>query len=206
MALTTFAELKSSIADFLNRDDLTSVIPDFITLAEADMNRNVRHWRQEARTSQTIDAQYEDLPSDFLEAVRYYVTSSDTNSLELISQGEMLERRERSLNTTGRPQYYAITAGQAEFYPTPDGTYTAELYYVQRITALSDSNTSNWVLQYYPDAYLYGALVHSAPYLAEDNRTAVWSSLYQNAINAINMESEKAKFGGSGRRMKIRSY
>lgn len=206
MALTTFAELKSSIADFLNRDDLTSVIPDFITLAEADMNRNVRHWRQEARVSQTIDAQYEDLPSDFLEAVRYYVTSNDTNSLELISQGEMLERRERSLNTTGRPQYYAITAGQAEFYPTPDGTYTAELYYVQRITALSDSNTSNWVLQYYPDAYLYGALVHSAPYLADDNRTAVWSSLYQNAIGAINMESEKAKFGGSGRRMKIRSY
>lgn len=206
MALTTFAELKSSIADFLNRDDLTSVIPDFITLAEADMNRNVRHWRQEARTSQTIDAQYEDLPADFLEAVRYYVTSNDTNSLELISQGEMLERRERSLNTTGKPQYYAITAGQAEFYPTPDGTYTAELYYVQRITALSDSNTSNWVLQYYPDAYLYGALVHSAPYLADDNRTAVWSSLYQNAIGAINMESEKAKFGGSGRRMKIRSY
>lgn len=206
MALTTFAELKSSIADFLNRDDLTSVIPDFITLAEADMNRTVRHWRQEARTSQTIDAQYEDLPSDFLEAVRYYVTSSDTNSLELISQGEMLERRQRNLNTTGRPQYYAITAGQAEFYPTPDGAYTAELYYVQRIAALSDSNTSNWVLQYYPDAYLYGALVHSAPYLAEDARSQTWAALYQNAINAINMESEKAKFGGSGRRMKIRSY
>ena len=206
MALTTFAELKSSIADFLNRDDLASVIPDFITLAEADMNRTVRHWRQEARTSQTIDAQYEDLPADFLEVVRYYVTSGDTNSLELISQGEMLERRERSLNTTGKPQYYAITAGQAEFYPTPDGSYTAELYYMQRIAALSDSNTSNWVLQYYPDAYLYGALVHSAPYLADDNRTVVWSSLYQNAINAINMESEKAKFGGSGRRMKIRSY
>lgn len=206
MALTTFAELKSSIADFLNRDDLTSVIPDFITLAEADINRTVRHWRQEARTSQTIDAQYEDLPSDFLEAVRYYVTSNDTNSLELISQGEMLERRQRNLNTTGRPQYYAITAGQAEFYPTPDGTYTAELYYMQRITALSDSNTSNWVLQYYPDAYLYGALVHSAPYLAEDARSQTWAALYQNAINAINMESEKAKFGGSGRRMKIRSY
>ena len=206
MALTTYDELKASIADFLDRDDLTSVIPDFITLAEADMNRIVRHWRQEARTSQTIDAQYEDLPTDFLEVVRYYVTSSDTNSLELISQGEMLERRERNLNTSGKPQYYAITAGQAEFYPTPDGTYTAELYYMQRITALSISNTSNWVLQYYPDAYLYGSLVHSAPYLADDARSQVWAALYQNAINAINMESEKAKFGGSGRRMKIRSY
>jgi len=206
MALTTYAELKTSIADFLDRDDLTNVITDFVTLAEADMNRKVRHWRQEARTSQTINEQYEDLPSDFLEVVRYQVTSNDTNSLELISQGEMLERRERNLNTTGRPQYYAITAGQAEFYPTPDGDYTADLYYVQRITALSDSNTSNWVLTYFPDVYLYGALVHAAPYLAEDNRITVWSALYQNAIDGINMESEKSKFGGSGRRMKIRSY
>jgi hypothetical protein len=46
MALTTYAELKTSIADFLNRDDLTSAIPDFITLAEADMQRRVKHWRQ----------------------------------------------------------------------------------------------------------------------------------------------------------------
>jgi len=37
MALTTYTELKSSLADWLNRSDLTSVIPDFISLAEAQM-------------------------------------------------------------------------------------------------------------------------------------------------------------------------
>jgi len=182
MALTTYDELKDSIADFLNRDDLTSVIPDFITLAEADMNRGLRHWRQEKRST------------------------AESSPLELISQSEMVDRRYRSGDTTGKPHYYAITAGEIEVYPTPDGTYDAELYYYSRITALSDSNTSNWVLEYFPDCYLYGALVHSSPYLKEDARTQVWASLYQNALNAINMESEKSKFGGSGRRMKIRSY
>ncbi len=43
MAVGTYAELKTSIADFLNRDDLTSAVPDFIKLAEADMNRKVKH-------------------------------------------------------------------------------------------------------------------------------------------------------------------
>ncbi len=206
MALTTYDELKDSIGDFLNRDDLTSVIPDFITLAEADMNRGLRHWRQEKRSTAELDTQYSAIPADFMEAIRFYITSNDTSPLELISQSEMVDRRYRSGDTSGKPAYYAVTAGEIEVYPTPDGTYDAELYYYSRIPALSASNTSNWVLEYFPDAYLYGALVHSAPYLKDDARTQVWASLYQNALNAINMESEKSKFGGSGRRMKIRSY
>ena len=206
MALTTFAELKTSIADFLDRDDLTSVIPDFITLAEADLNRGLRHWRQEKRATAEIDTQFSAIPADFLEVISFHISSGDYRSLELISKAQMQDRRYKSGDTSGKPAFYAITAGEIEVYPTPDGTYDTELYYYSRITALSDSNTSNWVLEYFPDAYLYGALVHSAPYLKDDARTQVWASLYQNALNAINMESEKSKFGGSGRRMKIRSY
>ena len=84
--------------------------------------------------------------------------------------------------------------------------YNAELYYFGKTDALSDSNTSNWILEHYPDAYLYGSLIHSAPYLKDDARIQVWAALYQSAIDSINQASEKAKFGGSGRRMKIRAY
>jgi len=138
--------------------------------------------------------------------VRFYITSGDTRPLELISQAEMLDRKYHNLNTSGQPAYYAITAGEIEVYPVPDGTYTAELYYMANLPALSDSNTSNWLLQYYPDAYLYGSLIHSAPYLKDDSRLQIWAALYQSAIDGINAESEKSKFGGSGRRMKIRAY
>jgi hypothetical protein len=206
MPITTYAELKSSITDFLNRDDLDTVAADFIALAEADMQRGLRHWRMEKRSTAEIDTQYSAIPADFLEVIRFYITSNDTRPLELISQAELLDRKYRNLNTSGKPAYYAITAGEIEVYPVPDGTYTAELYYYRTIPALSDSNTSNWLLQYYPDAYLYGALIHSAPYLKDDARIQVWAALYQNAISAINAESEATKFGGSGRRMKIRSY
>jgi len=206
MALTTYDELKASIADFLNRDDLTSVIPDFISLAEADMNRGLRHWRQEKRSTAEIDTQYSAIPADFLEVISFHISSGDYRSLELISQAEMQNRRYKSGDTSGKPAFYAITAGEIEVYPTPDGTYDAELYYYSRITALSASNTSNWLLEYFPEAYLYGSLLHSAPYLKDDERVQVWASLYANAINAINAESEKSKFGGSGRRMRIRAY
>ena len=206
MAITTYDELKTSVADFLNRDDITSTIPTFISLAEANMQRKLRHWRMEKRSTAEIDTQYSAIPADFFEVIRFYVTSGDTKPLELISQAELLDRKRKNLNTSGSPSYYAITAGEIEVYPVPDGTYDAELYYYSRIPALSDSNTSNWVLEYFPDAYLYGTLLHSAPYLKDDSRTQLWASLYQEAIDAINLESERSKFGGSGRRLKIRSY
>ena len=206
MAITTYAELQSNITDFLNRDDLASVTPTFISLAEADMQRQVRHWRQEKRSTAELDTQYSAIPADFLEAIRFYITSGESRPLELISQFQLLDRKYQRANTSGEPAYYAITAGEIEIFPAPAGTYTAELYYNARIEPLSDSNTSNWMLQYFPDAYLYGSLVHSAPYLKDDARLQIWAALYQSAIDAINMSGEKAKFGGSGRRMKIRAY
>jgi hypothetical protein len=206
MAITTYAELKSSITDFLNRDDLDTVAPDFITLAEADLSRKVRHWRMEGRATAEIDTQYSAIPADFLEVITFHVTSGNLRPLELISQAEMLQRRYENLDTSGKPAYYALTAGEIEVYPTPDGTYTTELYYYKRISALSDSNTSNWLLEYFPDAYLYGSLVHSAPYLKDDARLQLWAALYEQAIASINRESEATKFGGSGRRMKIKAY
>lgn len=206
MPITTYAELKTNIAEFLNRDDVAAISSTFISLAEDDLNLQLRHWRQEKRSTAEIDTQYSAIPADMLEIIRFYTTSGDTRPLELISQAEMLDRKFRNLNTSGQPAYYAVTAGELEVYPVPDGTYTSELYYYSRIPALSDSNTTNWVLDYYSSAYLYGSLIHSAPYLKDDARIQVWAALYQSAIDAINTESEKAKYGGSGRRMKIRSY
>jgi len=206
MPITTYSELKTNIADFLNRDDLAAISSTFISKAEADMNRRLRHFRQEKRSTVSITGQYSTLPTDYLETIRFYITGGDTNPLELISQGQLLDRKYKNLNTSGNPRYYAITAGEIEVYPVPDGTYTSELYYYGKTPALSDSNTSNWILEHHPDAYLYGSLIHSAVYLKEDERIQVWAALYQSAIDAINQESEKAKFSGSGLRMKIRSY
>jgi hypothetical protein len=205
VSITTYSELKTAVANWLNRDDLTSVIPDFIALTEADMDRKIRHWRMEERSTADIDARYTQLPSGFMEAVRFHL-DFDERPIDLVTPVFMQKQRQSNSDTSGRPLYYSIIAGQIEVWPTPDSAYTGELYYYARTTPLDDSNTSNWILDYFPDAYLYGALVHSAPYLVEDQRTQVWASLYQNAIDGINANNEKAKFGGSGLRMQVNTF
>lgn len=206
MPITTYSELQTVIADFLDRDDQTTRITTFIDLAEAAMDRQLRHWRMERRSNAIADTQYTALPSDFLEPVRFVLKATPPSPVELIGQGEMMDRRMAASDTAGKPRYYALTDGTIELFPTPDQGYTLEMVYYSDIDKLSTSNTSNWVLQYHPDAYLYGALVHSAPFLGEDARMQTWAALFQNAIDAINAENEKAKSGGSGRRLQIRSY
>ena len=205
MALSNYNDLKASIADFLNRDDLTSVIPDFISLAEAQLNREIRHWRMEDRSVATIDSQYTALPVNFLEPIRLVKTTGSFQILELVGALEISKLRQANGDNVGTPKLYTILDQAFEVFPAPDGDYVLELTYYEEIPDLA-TNSTNWLMTYYPSAYLYGSLLHSAPYLSEGNRIAEWSALYQKAINDINAESERAKTGGSGRRMKIRSY
>ena len=206
MALTTYDELKASIADFLDRDDLTTVIPDFISLAETQMNREIRHYRMEKRATANLDTQYTALPNDFLQPIRFVITGSDVSTLEQASPLEISKLREANNDTTGTPDTYSILDSSIEVFPKPDATYTLEMLYYEKIDALNSGNTSNWLLTNYPDAYLYGSLMHTAPYLAEDNRIQTWAALYQKAISDINSESERSKTAAAGRRIKIRSY
>ena len=205
MAITTYTEIKASIADFLNRDDLTSAIPDFIALAEAQMQREIRSYKMQKRATAEIDSRFSDLPADYLETVRFSLVEQ-SQRLELVSLDDMLELRQDSNNYLGMPMYYAIAGDAVEVYPTPDTTYNGEMLYYATISKLSGSNATNWILDNHPDAYLYGALLQSAPYLKDDARMQVWTMLYGGAVAGINTQSNKAKSGGSGLRLKIRSY
>ena len=93
MTITNYTQLKTAIADFLNRDDLTSAIPTFVSLAEADMNRRLRHWRMQVRSTAEIDAQYSAFPADWMETIRFQITDQTPSELELLAQAEVVDRR-----------------------------------------------------------------------------------------------------------------
>ena len=194
MALANYTDLKASVADFLNRSDLTSVIPDFVTMAEADFNRTLRVREMSIRTRAPIDSQYVKLPDDFL-GMRNIdlltdpvtpMTYKNLQNLDIHRAGDM----------TGKPIYYSIMQNNIEFAPAPDGDYTIEIVYYQKVPALADNSTS-WLLDAHPDAYLYGSLMHSAPYLQHDERVGIWAGKYQQIIEQITTSDEKAKFSGS---------
>lgn len=206
MALSSYSELREAVAVWLNRPDVEQAIPLLIALAEADINRRLRHWQMEERATAEMDTQYSAVPSDWVETIRFQTAGDGTRPLELISRAQMLDRRANARDAVGRPQFYTMSAGQFEVFPTPDQTYNAELLYFARVPALSDAAPTNWLLTAASDAYLYGALVHSAPYLQDDARSAVWASFYQSAIDALNRASDDAKYSGSGLRMRIGAY
>jgi hypothetical protein len=192
MALDTFAGLKTTIADYLNRDDLTTAIPSFITLAEAKFNRKLRVRQMIKRATATIDTQYFAFPADFLQAKELKLNTNPITYLEYITQNQGFYGSENLYIGVGKPSYYTIIGSQIEVIPTPDTGYTGELTYYGKITALSDSNTSNWLLAYAPDLYLYGALLEATPYLKDDERLAVWSTLYTNSIGDIEVADQRA--------------
>ena len=206
MAITSYATLQTTIADFLNRDDLDSVIPTFIQLAEAQMNREIRHYEMEARVQGIQDQgdQYMQIPGDWLETIRLHLTAGGTSVVQLISLSGMSDKRAKAEDQAGTPSFYAHVDSQFELYPTPSEETSFELLYYQKITSLADDNTSNWLLETAPDIYLYGSLLHSAPYLAEDARIAVWAQLYSAAVQNLNNQSERVKNSGTGIRLNIR--
>jgi len=189
MALTTYAELQSSIADFLNREDLASVIPTFIDLAEAQINRDVRHYQMETVATLSIEGRYTLRPINWVETVSITLDGGSANNLELLSTSAMNERRSNSGNTAGSPRYYKNTGQDIEVWPSPDQ---------------AESAPTNWLLSAAPDVYLYGSLLQSAPYLANDERIGVWAQLYSAAVLRLNEESESAKYSGSGLGMRVK--
>ena len=192
MALTSYNELKSSVADWLNRDDLTSVIPDFISLTEAQLERRLPTERMVKRATATIDTPFSAVPSDFVSAKSLVLTSTaPVQPLVFLSEDE-LDAKKYTYRTTGKPLYFTVVGTQFEVLPAPDTGYTAELTYIGTLPKLSNSNTSNWILARHPDVYLYGALMQAAPYLRDDERVGLWSSMYTQAIEDMLVQDSRA--------------
>jgi len=194
MALSNYGELKTAIADFLNREDLTSIIPTFIALAESQIARDLRHWRQEVRVTTTLNERFENLPSDWLQTINMYL--SDGSPIEYASVAEIGRQKQINDDQAGKPRLYTINSGQFEFYPQPDDSYDLTMIYVARIPAMSADSDANWLMTNYPDVYLYGSLMQSAPYLAEDQRMQVWAQLYSAAVQNLGKDSDMASYSG----------
>jgi hypothetical protein len=202
----TYSELKTNIANYLNRSDLTSEIDIFIDNTEAELNRRLRVADQVKRSIATADGQYLSLPSDWLEAINIEITSNDFRPLMQMSIESLDVYRKANNNITGQPIYYAIVDNTLELAPTPDAEYTLQLTYFSKIDALSDSNTSNFVLASHPDIYLYGSLKHASVFLMEDERAPLFNAQFEKSLEEIRLQQERAEFAKGSLIPRRRTY
>lgn len=202
MAIGTYSELKTAVANFLARDDLTDRIPEFIALAEARMGRELETRSQEKRATATLTSgdAFVSLPTDLRSIRLVKLNTSPTETLEYYTPNKLSELYSDGIS--GKPRGYTIIGSEIKFGPTPDSSYTAEIVYIEGMPALSDSNTSNTTLTRHPDAYLYGALATASVYLMDDQKTTLFEQLFTRAIEEIKKDEERGKHAGSGLFMK----
>lgn len=204
MPITTYSELQTAVANWLNREDLTSVIPDFITLAEATFNRNFRVKEMIERDTATVDSGYVNMPTDWLETITLITTGSPPVVLEYVRVHDLNEVR--ATQRTGDPIVYTIINDKFQLFPAPTSDTTVEIVYYAKIPVLSDSNTTNWLLTSHPDIYLFGALLQAEPYLKNDERLQVWASMYKGVTDSLVMQSERAKRPEGGLHARKRTF
>ena len=191
----TFDELKTNIADWLNRTDLTSVIPTFITLAEARLNRQLRTTNQYTRATVSSSDQYLSMPDDFLEMRHIRMTSPKERDLVEIAAHNINEYTDTNFLASLADSYprYFVYGQSLRIIPTPAESITYELLYYAKVPALSTSNASNWVSTSHPDAYLYYSLLQAAPYLGEDERIAIWAQQAERAVAEIQASDDRRR-------------
>ena len=194
MALATYSDLKTSIANYLARSDLTTQIPDFITLAENRLRRELRTRKMLKLVSATMTANDNtlSLPADFLALRDVHLATTPARPLNF--QTPSVFFRNARVTDTGVPVDYTVLDAEFQFAPIPDTNYTAKMLYYAAPTYLSDSNTTNVFISNYPDALLYASLGEAEPYLMNDERLATWAALYQRAVDSITSSDDQDEY------------
>ncbi len=178
-----YSELKTAIADFLHRTDLTTQIPQFIERAEAALFREINIKDLRVSVAGTTTGQYADLPTDFSEVVRVTATYSGTE-YDLDYGSQPIDY------TMTAPAYYALENNKLRIFGTSTGqAYT--LYYTPKVTALSDSNTSNWILANAPDLYLYASSLEAARYMRDAALEDKLNMLVAPLVDSIKRYTER---------------
>lgn len=172
-AIETYDDLKDEIADWIDRDDLTAKIPAFIAMCEAQFDSRLRTVDQEVSTAIAINEENTDLPSDFLELRSIYVDGTDANA----------------------PATVAIVANAIRVSPVPTEAVTVNLDYFAKLTPLSSTNQSNWLLARYPNSYLYGALYFAEAFNDNPTRASQWKGLFDEQVEQIAKEGKSKRYG-----------
>jgi hypothetical protein len=188
----TYSELQANVATYLHRTDLAAVIPTFIQLAEGSLFREISPPETEVITTGVTVGGYAVLPADFGTLQKLTVTAGGvTRNLEYLALANV------GTEVQEAPGYYTFEAGKLRIYGTSDGqAYT--LHYLPGMGALSDTNTSNWLLANAPDLYLYASCLEGAKYIRDDTEGVKLQTLVTAATDSVRRMAERKGIPASG--------
>lgn len=193
MAIVDYATLQASIANWLARADLAAVIPDFIQLAEARINRDLSLRQQQSIQAGNAVGSVIALPADYGGTLSLRVSYAN-------GEYEIFPLTAANAPTytylAGLPVGYVVQDGNIILQSgEPDMAYT--LTYWRTIPSLSDTNQQNWLLTQEPGIYLYGALIEASPYVQDDERTVLWATQYKAIVDGLARWDSYERYGNA---------
>jgi len=193
----TYSSLKTSIGNWLPQDNLSTFVDDFIDIAEARFTSRIMAVggirAMEATTTLTCSTSVDTiaLPTGFVGLRGIYLDDGNRTSLTYNTPEQLNSQR----STTGKPRYFSVVGSNIQFNCIPDSAYTISITYYGAFTALSDSNTSNWLTTNAPQLLLQGSLQAASEFNGDDEAAAKWASLFQQSIDEVKMADEMSKYG-----------
>jgi len=201
MAISNYSELQTAVANWLDRDDLTARIPEFIALAEARFNRVLRLRSMEAKyTANTVASQRNlALPTGYIQMRNFQVNTNPLTTLSYVTP-EIYDRLWGG-STSGTPKFYTILANEVSFGPIPASVQEVEMLFYKKFDNLSVSTTTNWLITNAPDIYLYGSMLEAEPFIMNDERVQLWATALERGVNDLQEQDNKDRHSGSALRV-----
>tara|TARA_R110002126_G_scaffold6091_1_gene32039 strand:+ start:6795 stop:7442 length:648 start_codon:yes stop_codon:yes gene_type:complete len=198
MAITDYITLKSTLADYLHRSDLSdSILSNFVQLGEARINRQLRLLQQEEIATLTLAAGDSTvaLPTNWQETID--VVYADNKRSIQPQNIRNLNSQSSSVEARGRPLLYAITNGTLSFEIAADIQYSILLNYFERWNIAA--STTNWLLENAPDSYLYASLIEAKAYIKKVEDLSVWAQGLQTALDDLNQLDNRSRRNATSR-------
>jgi hypothetical protein len=197
MSLANYSDLQTAVGNWLKRADQTALIPDFITLAETQIFRDLRVRQMETVFSGTIAADGTlALPgSNYIDLKHAYIVAASTTPL-LRQSPKFIYDKYPNRTSVALPRYLAREGGSFIFGPFPDSTYTVGGVYYQNLGPLS-TNQTHAAFTNNPDVYLFGTLLQAVRTLKDDAGVARWEPLYTAALLSANAADQRESWSGS---------
>jgi hypothetical protein len=194
MAITTYGNLQSAIGDWLARPDLTTAqLQNLISMFEAYANRKFRVRQMETSEQLTTTSGVAALASDYLSTRSLTWNGSTSRQLEYRHPDWFYGAHTDS--GAGTPADYTIQGENIDIRPVDDTADGFTHRYYQKIPALSDSATTNWLLTAHPDAYLFGSLVEAQAFLVDAEKAILWKARRDEVCDEIIRLSNVSKVG-----------
>ena len=195
MSLETYDELKVSLKNWVDRDDLDPFLGDFIKLAESRFNRLLRLRAMERREkTNTVGGQSNYvLPNDYLQGREFRLNTNPATSLQYVTP----EIFDACYKGPGVPKFYTIVADELKLGPIPSDGQEMEMLFYARVPSLGSTRPTNWILLNAPDIYLYGSLLEAEAFLQNDPRIQLWKQGFDQAVTDLQLQDDKDRHSAS---------